>query len=157
VAVAARSGPHTAQLVRGDAVAVVDAAHARLVGSVPVTATPGAIAYGAGSVWVSFPEARSVIRISPSSRQVIASVPLGVSPERLASAGSAVWALGSGPNDEFLTLERIDPTFDTASRARRLPTVVTGDTGSLSARGGTLLVAPRSGLLTQVDARSGHL
>jgi YVTN family beta-propeller protein len=155
-AVAARSGPHTVEPVRGDAVAVVDAAHARLVGSVPVTATPGAIAYGAGSVWVSFPEARSVIRISPESRQVIASVPLGVSAQSLAVAGSAVWAVGSGPNDEFLTLERIDPTFGTASRVRRLPVVATGDSGSLSARGETLLVAPRTGLLTQIDARSGR-
>jgi peptide/nickel transport system substrate-binding protein len=156
-AVAARSGPHTVEPVRGDAVAVVDAAHARLLGSVPVTAPPGAIAYGAGSVWVSLPDARSVLRISPETRRVIASVPLDVSAQSLASAGSAVWALGSGPNDEFLTLERIDPTFGTASRARRLPTVVTGDSGSVSARGETLLVAPRSGLLTQVDARSGHL
>ena len=31
-----------------------------------------------------------------------------------------------------------------------------GDTGSLSGRGETLLVAPRTGLLTRVDARSGR-
>src|SRR5262249_30801697 len=142
--------------VRGDAVAVVDATHARLLGSVPVTAPPGAVAYGAGSVWVSSPAARSVLRISPDSKQVAASIPLDLAPPRLAVAGSAVWALGSVPNDEFLTLERIDPTFDTISRARRLPTVVTGDAGSLSANGPTLLVAPRTGLLTRIDARSGH-
>ena len=51
-AVAARKAPHTAAPIRGDAVAVVDAAHARLVGSVPVGSPPGAIAYGAGSIWV---------------------------------------------------------------------------------------------------------
>ena len=55
-----------------------------------------------------------------------------------------------------MTLERIDPTFGTVSRARRLPIVVLGDTGSLSGRGETLLVAPRTGLLTRVDARSGR-
>jgi YVTN family beta-propeller protein len=153
-AVFARKAPSAAASVRGDAVAVVDAAHARLLGSVPVTAPPGAIAYGAGSVWVSSPDARSVLRISPESRRVAASIPLAVAPQSLAVDGSAVWALGSGPNDEFLTLERIDPTFGTVSRVRRLPTVVTGDTGSLSARGDTLLIAPRSGLLTQIDARS---
>ena len=87
---------------------------------------------------------------------MVASLPLGVSAQSLAVAGSAVWALGSGPNDEFLTLERINPTFGTVSRVRRLPSVVTGDSGSLSARGDTLLVAPRTGLLTRIDARSGH-
>jgi DNA-binding SARP family transcriptional activator/ABC-type transport system substrate-binding protein len=156
-AVFARKAPSAAASVRGDAVAVVDAAHARLLGSVPVTAPPGAIAYGAGSVWVSSPDARSVLRISPESRRVAASIPLAVAPQSLAVDGSAVWALGSGPNDEFLTLERIDPTFGTVSRVRRLPTVVTGDTGSLSTRGDTLLVAPRTGLLTKIDVRSGHV
>jgi YVTN family beta-propeller protein len=155
-AVAARKAPSTAASVQGDAVAVVDAAKARLVGSVPVTAPPGAIVYGAGSVWVSFPDARSVIRISPESRRAAASIPLGVAAQSLAVAGSALWAVGSGPTDPYLTLERINPTFGSVSRARRLPVIVTGDTGSLSGRGETLLVAPRTGLLTRVDARSGR-
>ena len=155
-AVAARKAPHTAASIRGDAVAVVDAAHARLVGSVPVGSPPGAIAFGAGSVWVSFPDSPSVARISPGSRRVVASIPLGVAAQSLAVAGSALWAVGSGPTDPYLTLERINPSFGSASRARRLPVVVLGDTGSLSGRGETLLVAPRTGLLTWVDARSGR-
>ena len=146
----------TAAPIRGDAVAVVDAAHARLLGSVPVGSPPGAIAYGAGSVWVSFPDSRSVSRISPESRRVAASIPLGVAAQSLAVAGSALWAVGSGPTDPYLTLERINPTFGSVSRVRRLPVVVLGDTGSLSGRGETLLVAPRTGLLTRIDARSGR-
>jgi YVTN family beta-propeller protein len=157
VAVTASNSGHAAALVRGDAVAVVDAADARLLGSVPVTSPPGAIAYGAGSVWVSSPDSRSVMRISPGSRRVVASIPLGIAPQSLAVAGTAVWAVGSGPTDPFLTLERINPTFGSVSRARRLPVVVIGDTGSVSGRGGTLLVAPRSGLLTRIDARSGRM
>ena len=125
-AVAARKAPHTAASIRGDAVAVVDAASARLVGSVPVGSPPGAIAYGAGSVWVSFPDSRSVSRISPGSRRVAASIPLGVGAQSLAVAGSALWAVGSGPTDPYLTLERINPTFGSVSRARRLPVVVHG-------------------------------
>jgi YVTN family beta-propeller protein len=156
VAVAAMNAPSAAVPVRGDAVAVVDGVHARLLGSVPVSVLPGAIAYGAGSVWVSSPDARSVLRISPESRRVVASVPLGVAAQSLAVAGSSVWAVGSGPNDEFLTLERIDPTFGTASRVRRLPSVATNDSGSVSSYGDTLLVAPATGLLTRIDARSGH-
>jgi YVTN family beta-propeller protein len=155
-AVAARRAPHTAASIRGDAVAVVDAASARLVSSVPVSSPPGAIAYGVSSVWVSFPDSQSVSRISPGSRRVVASIPLGVAAQSLAVAGSALWAVGSGPTDPYLTLEQINPTFDSVSRTRRLPLVVTGDTGSLSGRGETLLVAPRTGLLTRVDARSGR-
>src|SRR5262249_23234079 len=48
VAVAARKSPSAVAPVRGDAVAVVDAVHARLLGSVPVTTPPGAIVHGAG-------------------------------------------------------------------------------------------------------------
>jgi YVTN family beta-propeller protein len=156
-AVAWRKSPRPVALVRGDAVAEVDEAHARLLGSVAVSVPPGAITSGAGSVWVTLPDARSVLRISPGSQQVAASIPLGVAAQSLAVAGPAVWALGSGPNDPFVTLERINPTFGTVSRARRLPVVLTGDSGSLSARGETLLVAPRTGLLTRIDARTGRV
>src|SRR3954470_23585956 len=152
----ARRASSTTLPVSGDAVAVVDAAHARLVGSVPVTAPPGAIAYGAGSIWVSFPDSRSVSRISPESRRVTASLALGVAAQSLAVSGSAVWALGSGQADPFLTLERINPTFGSVLPVRRLPVVVEGDSGSLRGRGSTLLVAPRTGLLTQIDTRSGR-
>ena len=154
--VAARKAPHRVAPIRGDAIAVVDAAHARLVGSVSLGSPPGAIAYGAGSVWVSFPDSRSVARISPGSRRVAASIPLGVAAQSLAVAGSALWAVGSGSTDPYLTLERINPTFGTVSIERRLPVVVIGDTGSLSGRGEILLVAPRTGLLTRVDAGSGR-
>jgi hypothetical protein len=155
-AVAARKAPHAAASIPGDAVAVVDSASARLISSVPVSSPPGAIAYGAGSVWVSFPDSQSVSRISPGSRRVAASIPLGVAAQSLAVAGSTLWAIGSGPADSYLTLERINPTFGSVARARRLPVVVMGDTGSLSGRGETLLVAPRTGLLTRIDARSGR-
>jgi YVTN family beta-propeller protein len=157
VAVAWRTSPRPVALVRGNAVAVVDEAHARLLGSVAVTVPPGAISSGAGSVWVSLPDAQSVLRISPESRRIAASIPLRVAAQSLAVAGSALWAVGSGPNDPFVTLERINPTFGTVSRARRLPVVITGDSGSLSTQGNTLLVAPRTGLLTRIDARSGRV
>ena len=90
--VAARKAPHTAASIRGDAVAVVDAASARLVGSVPLSSPPGTIAYGAGSVWVSFPDSRSISRISPGSRRVTASFPIGVAAQSLAVGGSGLWA-----------------------------------------------------------------
>lgn len=152
----ARNHAHAITPVRGNSVAVLDAATGRLLGSMPMSSRPDAITFGAGSVWVSFPESRTVSRISPASRHVVASIPLDVAAQSLASAGSDVWAVGSTLTDAFLTLERIDPTFDSASRAERLPLAVAGDTGSVAGRGGTVLVAPRSGLLTRIDAHNGH-
>jgi YVTN family beta-propeller protein len=142
--------------VKGDAIAVVDAASARLVGSVPVDSRPAAIAAGAGSIWVSFPDAVSVARISPAARRVIASIPLNRPAASLAAAGGDIWAVGSDSTDTSLTLDRIDPTFDTVARAWSLPMAVPGDTGSVANAGGTIVVAPRSGFLTRIDARSGR-
>ena len=156
IMVVARKSPAPTPVVRGDAVAVVDAATARLVGSVPVTSAPGAIAYADGTVWVSVPDSRSVARISAASQRVVGSVLLAVPAQSLAGAGAAVWAVGSAPTAPFLTLERIDAAFGIAATQRHLPTVVAGDSGSVVARGDTLLVAPRSGLLTRIDARNGR-
>jgi YVTN family beta-propeller protein len=142
--------------VHGNAIAVVDAATSRLVGSLSVDSRPAAIAYGAGSLWVSSPDARSVLRISPASRRVIASVPLAVAAQSLAASAGKVWAVGSRPTDTSLTLERINPTFNTATRVRRLPMIVAGDSGSIAGRRDSVVVAPRSGFLTRIDPRSGR-
>ena len=146
-----------ARAVDGNAVAIVDAAGARLLGSVPVESRPAAIAYGAGSIWVASPDARSVARISPASRSVVASVVLDRPAQGLAASAESVWAVGSSLTDSFLTLERINPTFDTAARVRRLPMVALGDNGSVAAGRGTVVVAPRSGFLTRIDPSSGRV
>jgi YVTN family beta-propeller protein len=145
-----------AATVQGDAIAVVDAASARLLGSVPVDSRPAAIAFGAGSIWVSYPDAVSVARLSPASRRVVASIPLGRPAESLAAAGGEIWAVGSNSTDTSLTLDRIDPTFDTAARVRQLPMAAPGDIGSVANAGGSVVVAPRSGFVTRIDAQSGR-
>ena len=141
----------------GNALAVVDAATGRLVGTTAVDSRPAAIAYAAGSVWVSYPENRSIDRISPTSLRTVASVRLDVPAQSLATAAGTVWAVGSNFTDNSLTLDRIDPTFATATRVQRLPLVVAGDTGSLAGGRGAVVVAPRSGFVTRVDARSGRV
>ena len=158
VAAVTLSKSHTgaAAPVHGNAVAVVDAATAHLLGSVPVDSRPAAIAYGAGSIWVSSPDARSVARISPSSRQVVASIPLDRPAQGLAATSRSLWAVGSRPTDSSLTLDQIDPTFDTVARVRRLPMVVVGDSGSITAERDSVVIAPRAGYLTEIDARSGR-
>ena len=86
----------------------------------------------------------------------MASITLDRPAQGLAATTRSLWAVGSSPTDTFLTLEQIDPTFDTVARVRRLPMVVAGDSGSLAAERDTVVVAPRSGYLTRIDARSGR-
>ncbi len=145
-----------AATVHGNAIAVVDATTARLLGSVPVDSRPAAITTGAGSIWVSLPDAVSVARLSPATRRVIASIPLGRPAQSLTASEGQIWTVGSGPTDTSLTLDRIDPTFDTVARVRRLPMMVAGDSGSIARGQDSVVVAPRSGFLTQIDARSGR-
>ena len=121
-----------------------------------VDSRPGAIAYGAGSIWVAYPDARSVARISPSSRRVVASILLHRPAQGLAATTRSLWAVGSSPTDSSLTLDQIDLTFDTAAGVRRLPMVVLGDGGSIAAERDSVVVAPRAGYLTRIDARSGR-
>ena len=157
VAIAATRGADAVAPVSGNAVAIVDAAHPRLLGSISIGSRPGAIAFGSRSVWVSALDSSSLSRISPSSRRVIGTVPLRRAAQSLTVAGGRLWAaLGAAPTDTRLTVERINPTFDSASRVTRVPIVAAGDSASLAARGDTVVVAPRSGLLTRIDARDGR-
>jgi YVTN family beta-propeller protein len=151
--------PHSGEAapIQGNAVAIVDAANPRLLGSVPLESRPAAMAYGAGSIWVASADTRSVARISPASQRVVASVVLDRPAQGLAASARSIWAVGSRPTDSFLTLDRIDPTFNTAAHIRRLPTAVIGDTGSIVARRSTVVVAPRSGFLTRINAGSGRV
>ena len=70
--------------------------------------------------------------------------------------GRRRWAIGAAPADTGLAVERINPTFDSTSHVTRVPMVVAGDSGSLSARGDTVVVAPRSGPPNTDDARTGR-
>ena len=151
-------GGAAAAPVNGDAVAVVDAAHARLLGSCRIDFAPGG------------DRRRRRLDLGLVSRRRLRRADLtrlpacrGLDPARPAGAeprGRRRRHLGrrlESDTDTSLTLDRIDPTFDTVTRVRRLPMVVPGDTGSLATAGrNAVVVAPRSGFLTRIDARSGR-
>ena len=148
--------PHVAP-VQGNAVAVVDARSARLIGSIPVGADPGPIAAGAGFLWVSNLGDGTISRIATDSRTVAGLVRLGMPASGLAASGNAMYAVANGPIDPYVAVERMDSAFDTAKRVARVATVIGGDAGSLVAtRRGRLLVTPSSGLMTWIDPHSGH-
>jgi ABC-type transport system substrate-binding protein/DNA-binding SARP family transcriptional activator len=156
-AVLERAHGTPAASVRGNAVAEVDAATSRLLGSIPLDSPPAAITTGAGSVWVSYANSRAVARISPASMRITGSITLDTPAQGLAAARQTIWAVGSNAKQNFLTLDRIDPTFDTVTRVRRLPMMAYGDSGSLASGRGAIVVAPRSGFLTVVDPRTARV
>ena len=149
--------PTIAPPVQGNAVAVVDAHSARLVGSIPVGADPGPIVARPGFLWVSNLGDGSISRIATDSRSVAGLTHLGMPASGLAASGNAIYAVANGPIDPYVTVERIDPAFDTAKRVARVATVIGGDAALLVAeRSGRLLVTPSSGLMTWIDPRTGR-
>jgi len=140
----------------GNAIAVIDANSARLAASIPLPGTPGAIAAGDGNVWAADLDDDSLIRIVPGSGELAHTIPLGMQASGIVASGSSIFAIGARPTDSYVTVKRIDPTFDNPTLVARVPTVLAGDAGSLAiAPDDQLLVTPASGLLTRIDLKTG--
>jgi YVTN family beta-propeller protein len=86
----------------------------RVTATILVGSFPRDIAVGAGAVWVSVndftegePETHSVLRIDPSTNEIVATIPVGTA-GNLAVGLDALWTIDSidGPQD---TVVRIDP------------------------------------------------
>jgi DNA-binding SARP family transcriptional activator len=113
VVVAAAAGATALYFLRGDerpvavppnTVAVIDQESATVTGTVPVGASPSAIAYGHGSLWVANTEDETVSRIDPEKREVVATIGTGAAVD-VAIGPGAVWVA----NGIDGTVSRIDP------------------------------------------------
>ncbi len=140
-----------------NSVAVIDPATNRIVGEVPVGARPGAVAAGAGAIWVGNRDDGTVSRVAPSSLAVLRTLPVGAEPTGLAAAGRELWVVGADPSAAAVSVERIDARFDTVTPPRRVGNVVAGGPGAVAAGRDVVWVAPSSGLLTRFDAASGRV
>jgi ABC-type transport system substrate-binding protein/DNA-binding SARP family transcriptional activator/streptogramin lyase len=163
---AAALGAAVVELTRGSAgitdvspnsLAAIDPGTNRIVGEVPVGARPGAVAFGAGSVWVGNRDDASVSRVSPATLAVVRTVGVGAEPTGLAGGPHGVWVVDADPFDPDVSVRRIDPRFDVPLAPRRLSNVLVDGPGSVAAGGGALWVAPSSGLLTRLDPATGRL
>ncbi len=77
----------------------------RVEASVPLGTRPGAVAAGAGAVWVASPDGGRVSRIDPSSGAVVDTIKVGDDPSAIAVGEGSVWvANAGGPN-----VSRISP------------------------------------------------
>jgi YVTN family beta-propeller protein len=91
--------------IGANAVVAVDSSARRIARSAPLGASPGSIAYGDGSVWVTMSNKDSVARIDPTTNTVQQTIPVGKGPAAIAVGGGFVWVANSLDG----TVSQIDP------------------------------------------------
>jgi peptide/nickel transport system substrate-binding protein len=83
--------------------------------SIPIP-DPGAIAAGAGAIWVASESAGTVMRVEPRSAAVVQPIRVGNAPSAIAVGHGAVWVA----NRDDGTVYRIDPAANTVTDAIRV-------------------------------------
>jgi YVTN family beta-propeller protein len=84
------SGPGPVS-IEGNAVAVVDTQSGAVSDAIELDGRPGSAALAAGSIWMTMPDAGSVVRIDPGSRAVRQTITVGGGPSAVAAGAGAVW------------------------------------------------------------------
>ena len=161
VTTAMHGHPPSLAAVRGDAIGIIDPGTGAVAGTVPLEASAGRIATGAGSVWVTNFGNDTVSRIENGEvRQVI---PVGSGPSAIAVGNEAVWVANALDG----TVARVDP--DTNRVVQTIP--VGHDPSGIAYGEGAVWVAdtadhavvgidPRTGKVTRrvnLDARPSDL
>jgi YVTN family beta-propeller protein len=107
-----------------DAVAAFDPSTGHPLGSAPLAASPGAIAYGDGSVWVTMPNQDSVARIAPATSTVEQTTGVGHGPAGIAAGDGFIWVANSLDG----SVSKIDPQRNGGQEVDRIA-VGNGPTG----------------------------
>jgi YVTN family beta-propeller protein len=105
VPIALRNGQAGLDAVPANSIGRIDPANGRIVDSFPLSASPGQVAVGAGSVWVTHPDDGKVTRLDPATGVARDTIPVGVSPAGIAVGEGAVWVVDGGGR----AVDRIDP------------------------------------------------
>jgi peptide/nickel transport system substrate-binding protein len=112
---------------------------------------PGAIAAGAGSVWVADANAGTVSRVDPGSGAVVDRILVGGQPGSLVGGDGAIWVTSTLGG----TLERIDPGSESVTQTIHLgganPDAVAFGSGELWVADSTART------LTEIDATTGSV
>src|SRR6266511_976826 len=133
--------------VDANSVGVIDAKRNAITSQAPVGASPSRVAIGAGAVWVTNFEDRTVSRVDPDTHEVQQTIQVGSGPTGVAVGNSAVWVA----NNLDGTLSRIDPETNAGVQ---LP--VANGASAVAYGEGSLWVA-NSGeqTVSRIDPRSG--
>jgi YVTN family beta-propeller protein len=151
------AGGSSSLRVAPNSVAAIDVGSNAVVGAVPVGSGPGSIAFGSGSLWVTNGDDHTISRIDPAARRVVRTFAVGGFPDDLAATATGVWVVSSNAGADSVSVDRINPQFNSIGPVRRLPIVVPGYPGSVAAANGATWIAPSSGLLTRLDSADGRI
>jgi YVTN family beta-propeller protein len=156
------SGGGVALRAVANSVAAIDARSDRIVGVVPMGARPGAVAFGSGSLWVANLDDQTVSRVDPRKLQTLRAIPVRGPPTGIATSRAGVWVVESDTTpsaslNSSVFVDRIDPEFDTPSGRVRIGNVIPSGPGVVAAQGGSVWVAPSTGLLTRLNATTGKV
>lgn len=143
--------------VGANSLAVLDPSSNTVVGSAPVGARPGAIAFGSGSLWVANMDDQTVSRVDPATLRTTRYLALDGVPTGIAASGNAIWVVESDPGASAVFVNRLDPEFDAVGPAVRIGNVVPGGPGAVATHGNAVWVAPSSGLLTRLDPATARI
>jgi peptide/nickel transport system substrate-binding protein len=159
IAVELTRGKGATVQITPNSVAAIDPRTNSVVASVGVGIRPGALAFGAGSLWVANIDDQSVSRIDPGSLRTLRTLAVDAPPTGIAATARAVWVVGANPNASDVSVSRIDPQFDAVAptAAIRVGNVVPGGPGEVAAHGRMIWVAPSSGVLARLDPTTGRV
>jgi YVTN family beta-propeller protein len=148
--------------VAPNSLAAIDVRTNLIVGAAPVGARPGAVAWGAGSLWVANLDDQTISRIDPRTLGTPATIRVTGPPTAIATTAGRVWVVeahqpGLLASTSSVTAARIDPTFDAIAQSVRIGNVDPSGPGAAAAVGDAVWVAPSTGLLTQLNAATGDM
>jgi YVTN family beta-propeller protein len=130
--------------IAANSVGVVDSGSGRVVSAIPVGGTPGDVAAGPGSIWVTNVNGKTVSRIDASTNQVVQTIPVGGGPTGVTFGGGAVWVA----NGLDGTVSRIDPTINQEVQQLR---VGNGPSGVAYGEGAVWVANSVDGTVTRID------
>ena len=118
---------------------------------------PGAITFGFGSLWVANMDDQTVSRVNAATLRTTRYIPVNGVPTGIAASANAIWVVESNAGATAVSVNRLDPEFDSVGPAVRIGNVVPGGPGAIAAHGNAVWVAPSSGLLTRLDPATAQI
>lgn len=131
-----------------DAVGIIDAGRAEIVGSIGVGLRPGGVALAESGVWVTNTGSDTVLRIDPETRTVTREIDVGRGPTGVAVADGSIWVANSAER----SVTRIN---EATSRVVGTIEVGNGPTALAAGAGAVWVANTTDSTLVRIDTGTG--
>ncbi|MEP7158297.1 MAG: adenylate/guanylate cyclase domain-containing protein, partial [Chloroflexota bacterium] len=134
--------------IEEDAIGIIDAGRAEIVGSINVGLRPGGVAPSDTGVWVTNTGSDTVVRIDPATRTITREIDVGRGPTGVVVADGSVWVANSSER----TVTRINE-----ATARVVDTIEVGNgpTALAAAAGAVWVANTTDSTLVRIDTGTG--